>query len=46
MHFLMIIILLCVVFPIFARFVGSIFSAIFWLIVVATVLGMFGAFSN
>jgi hypothetical protein len=43
MHFLIIIVLICVVFPVFARFVGSMFSAIFWLIVVAGVLTVFGA---
>jgi hypothetical protein len=46
MHLLLIIILLCLIFPVCARFVRSMFSVIFWLIVVSAVLGMFGAFSD
>lgn len=46
MHLLLILILLCLVFPVFARFLGWMLSAVFWLIVVVVVLGLIGALSH
>jgi len=46
MHLLLIVILLCVVFPLFRRFVGGVLSIVFWLIVVGVVLGLFGVLSR
>ena len=42
MHLLLIILLLCLVFPVLARLVGWVLSAVFWLIVVVGLLGLFG----
>ena len=36
------ILLLCLVFPVLARLVGWVLSAVFWLIVVVGLLGLFG----
>jgi hypothetical protein len=46
MHFLLIIVILMLAFPIFARVVGSILSIAFWLVVVVIVVAMVGAFSH
>ena len=46
MHLLLIIILLCVVFPVFRHFVRGVLSIVFWLILVGVVLGMFGVLSH
>jgi hypothetical protein len=46
MHFLLIVILLCVVFPVFRHFVGGVLSVVFWLVVVCVVLGLFGVLSR
>jgi hypothetical protein len=46
MHLLLIIVILMLAFPLFARFVGSIFSIAVWLIVVVIVVAMVGAFSR
>ena len=43
MHLLLIAIILALVFPLFARFVGWMMSAIFWLIVVVAVLAVLSA---
>jgi hypothetical protein len=45
-HFLLILILLCMVFPAFRHFVGGVLSIIFWLVLVVVVLGIFGALSH
>jgi hypothetical protein len=44
MHFLLIIILLCIVFPVFRHFVGGLLSIILWVILIGIVLGFFGVF--
>jgi hypothetical protein len=50
MHLLLIIIILMLAFPMFARFVGQViggcFSLVFWLIVIVTGLALFGALSR
>jgi hypothetical protein len=46
MHLLLITVILMLAFPVFARFVGHVLSAVFWLILAAIVLAMFGAFSH
>ena len=46
MHLLLIIILLCVVFPFFRHLVGGVLSIVFWLFVVAVVLSIFGVLSR
>ena len=46
MHILIVLILLCVVFPVFARLVDWMLSVVFWLILVVVVLGLIGAFSH
>ena len=40
MHLMLIFLLLIITFPIFARFVGSIVRAMFWLIVASAVVAM------
>jgi hypothetical protein len=45
-HFLLVLILLCLVFPWFARFLGSLISAAFWLFVIVIALATIGAFSR
>ena len=45
MHLLLIIIILMLAFPMFARFVGGVLSMVFWLILVIAVLAVFGALS-
>ncbi len=45
MHLLLILRLLCLVFPVFARLLGWMFSAVFWLILAVVVLGLVGALS-
>ena len=42
MHLLLIIIILMLAFPMFARFVGGVLSMVFWLILVVVVLAVFG----
>jgi hypothetical protein len=42
MHLLLIVLLLCLVFPVLARLVGWVLSTVFWLIVVVVLLGLFG----
>jgi len=46
MHILLILILLCLVFPVFARLLGWMLSAVFWLIAALVVLGLIGALSH
>jgi hypothetical protein len=46
MHLILILILLCLIWPAFARVLGGCLSAILWLIAVVVVLAMFGAFSH
>ena len=46
MTLLLIAILLVVAFPTFSRFIGGCLSIVFWLILVAVVLAVFGAMSN
>jgi hypothetical protein len=46
MHILLIIILLMLVFPGFARLVGSMLSAVFWLLGALVVLALLGALSH
>jgi len=46
MHILLILILLCVVFPVFGRLIGWMLSTIFWIIAVVMVLGLLGALSH
>ena len=46
MHILLILILLCVVFPVFAQFVGWMLSAVFWVMLVVVVFGLIKAFSH
>jgi len=46
MHFLVIIILLCVVFPAFARLGSGILKGFMWLILVLLVVGLFGGLSH
>ena len=46
MHILLIIVILMLAFPVFARAVGSFLSIMFWLVIAALVLGMIGAFSH
>jgi hypothetical protein len=42
MHLLLIILLLCLAFPVLARLAGWVLSTAFWLIVAAVLLGLFG----
>jgi len=46
MHILLIVVLLILVFPAFARFVGSILSAAVWLVGALVVLALIGAISH
>jgi len=46
MHLLLVIILLWLVFPIFGRVVGWVLSAVFWVIAVIFVMGLFDVFSH
>lgn len=46
MHFLFIIVILMLAFPLFARFIGGCFSALFWLIAAVVVIAVFGAFTH
>ncbi len=46
MHILVILILLCLVFPAFARLLGWMLSAVFWLILAVVVFGLIGALSR
>ena len=46
MHLLLILILLCLIFPAFARFLGGCLSIVMWLIAVIVVLALFGALSH
>jgi hypothetical protein len=46
LQILIITILLLVAFPLISRFVGGCLSLLFWLVVVAVVVGMVGAMSN
>jgi predicted ABC-type exoprotein transport system permease subunit len=46
MHLLLIIIVLMIAFPMFARFVGGVLSMVFWLVLVVVVLAVFGALSH
>jgi hypothetical protein len=46
MHLLLILILLCLIWPAFARFLGGSLSTILWLIAVVIVLAIFGALSH
>jgi hypothetical protein len=45
-HLLLILVLLCLVFPAFGRLLGSMVSAIFWIVLILMMAAMFGAFSN
>ena len=46
MHLLLILILLCLIFPAFARFLGGCLSIVLWLIVAVVVMALFGALSH
>jgi hypothetical protein len=46
MHLLLIIIILMLAFPMFARFVGGMLSMVFWLVLVVVMLALFGALSH
>lgn len=46
MHFLVIIILLCVVFPTFARLVGGVLKGFFLFVLVLLAIGLFGGLSH
>jgi hypothetical protein len=46
MHVLLIIVILMLAFPLFARAVGSFLSIMFWLIIAGIVVAMIGAFSH
>lgn len=46
MHLLLILLILMVAFPAFARLVGWVLSAIFWLVVIVIGLAMLGALSH
>jgi hypothetical protein len=46
MHLLIIILLIFLAFPMFARFIGGFLSVFFWLIAAVAVVAIFGALSN
>lgn len=46
MHILLIIFILMLAFPTFARFVGSVLSAMLWLVGALVVLALLGAISH
>ena len=46
MHLLLILILLCLIFPAFARFLGGCLSVVLWLVFAFVVLGSFAALSH
>ena len=46
MHILLILILLCVVFPVFARLIDWMLSALFWLILAVVVFGLISALTH
>jgi hypothetical protein len=46
MHLLLILILLCLIFPAFARFLGGCLSVVLWEVFACVVLVAFGAMSN
>ena len=46
MHLLLILILLCLIFPAFARFLGGCLSIVLWVIVAVVVMALFGALSH
>ena len=46
MHILLILIILMLAFPAFARMIGGLLSVLFWLILVVIVLALFGALSH
>ena len=46
MHLLLIILLLLIAFPMLGRFVGSILSMLFWLLVVVAICSIVGGMSN
>jgi hypothetical protein len=46
MHLLIIVGLLCLLFPTFRRLLGGFFKAILWIIVVGLAIGVFGALSH
>jgi hypothetical protein len=46
MHLLLILILLCLIFPAFARFLGGCLSVVLWLVFAVVVLGSFAALSH
>ena len=46
MHLLIIIILFCVLFPVFGRLVGWVISTICWIVAVVVVLALFGALAT
>jgi hypothetical protein len=46
LHLLLTLILLCLIFPAFARFLGGCLSVVLWLIAVVIVLALFGALSH
>jgi hypothetical protein len=46
MHILIILVLLCLIFPAFARLLGGCLSVAFWLIVIIVVLGLFQTLSR
>jgi hypothetical protein len=46
MHILLILIVLCMLFPVFGRLIGWMMSMFFWLIAVAVVVGLIAALSR
>jgi hypothetical protein len=46
MHLLLILVILMLAFPGFARLVGGVLSIVFWLVLVVVVLAVFGAMSH
>jgi hypothetical protein len=46
MHLLLILVILMLAFPAFARLVGGVLSIVFWLILVVLMLAVFGAVSH
>jgi len=46
LHILLALILLCLIFPAFARFLGGCLSIVLWLIAAIVALALFGALSH
>jgi hypothetical protein len=46
MHLLLILIVLCLIFPAFGRLLGGCLSVVLWLIAAVVVIALFGALTN